>query len=51
MDKNLEVTLLFIEFSKAYSSIEMEQILLAYGLLKEIVTTIIMPYMKAMVHS
>ena len=39
--KNLEVTQLFIDFSKAFNSIyreKMEQILLAYGLPKESVT-------------
>ena len=41
--KNLEATLLFVDFSKAFDSIKrgkMEQILLAYGLPKETVTAI-----------
>ena len=45
--KNLKVTLFFVDFSKAFDSIhrgKMEQILLAYGLPKETVTAIIMPY-------
>ena len=54
--KNLEATLLFIDFSKAFDSIyrgKMEYILYTYGLLKETVTSIIMLYknMKAMVGS
>ena len=53
IQKSLEVTLLFINFSKAIYSIhrgKMEQILLAYGLPKETVTVII-KLMKAMVCS
>ena len=45
--KNLEATLLFVDFSRAFDSIhrgEMEQILLAYGLPKETVTAIMMLY-------
>ena len=45
--KNLEVTLLFVDFSKAFDSIhrgEMEQILLAYGFPKETVAAIMMLY-------
>ena len=54
--KNLEETLLFINFSKAFYSLYMEnveQIVLAHGLPKENVTAIIMFYktMKAMVCS
>ena len=45
--KNLEVTLVLVDFSKAFHSIHrenMEKILLAYGLSKETVTAIIMLY-------
>ena len=45
--KNLEATISFVDFSKAVDSIhrgKMEQILLAYGLPKEIVGAIIMLY-------
>ena len=45
--KNLEVTLLFVDFSKAFDSIhrrKMEQILLAYGLPKETITAIMILY-------
>ena len=45
--KNLEVTILFVDFTKAFDSIhrrKMEQILLAYGLPKETVAAIIMLY-------
>ena len=47
--KNLEVTLLFVNFSKAFDSIhrgKMEQILLTYDLPKETITAIMMPYKK-----
>ena len=43
--KNLEATILFVDFSKAFNSIhrgKMEQILLAYGLPKETVAAIMM---------
>ena len=45
--KSLEVTLLFVEFAKAFDSIhreKMEQILLVYDLLKETVAAIMMRY-------
>ena len=45
--KNLETTLLFIDFFKAFDSIrrgKMDQILLAYGLPKETVAAIMMLY-------
>ena len=45
--KNLEATILFIDFTKAFKSIhrgKMEQILLTYSLTKETVTTIMMLY-------
>ena len=45
--KNLAATILFVDFSKAFGSIhrgKMEQILLAYGLPKESVVTIMMLY-------
>ena len=45
--KNLEVTILFVNFTKAFDSIhrgKMEQIWLAYGLPKETVTAIMMLY-------
>ena len=43
--KNLEATILFVDFTKAFDSIhrgKMEQILLAYGLPKEIIAAIMM---------
>ena len=54
--KNLEVTILFIDFTKTFDSIhkgKMEQILLAYGLPKETITAIMILYrnMKVKVHS
>ena len=45
--KNLQATILFVNFTKAFHSIhkrEMEQILLAYGLLKETVAAIMILY-------
>ena len=45
--KNPEATILFVDFAKAFDSIQrgkIEQILLAYGLPKEIVTAIMMLY-------
>ena len=45
--KNLEATILFVDFTKAFDSIhrgKMEQILLAYGLPKETVAAIMMQY-------
>ena len=45
--KNLQVTLLFVDFSKAFNSIhrgKMEQILQAYGLPKETVAAITILY-------
>ena len=45
--KNLQVTLLFVDFTKALDSIhrgKMEQILLAYGLPKETVSAIMLLY-------
>ena len=45
--KNLEATILFVDFTKAFDSIhrgKMEQILLAFGLPKETVTAIMMLY-------
>ena len=44
--KNLQATLLFVEFTKAFDSIhrEMEQILLAYGFTKETVAAIMIIY-------
>ena len=45
--KNLEATLLFVDFSKAFDSIhrgKMEQILLANGVPKETITAIMMLY-------
>ena len=56
VQKYLEVTLLFVDFSKAFNSIhkrKMEQLLLAYGLLKETATVIMMLYKntKVKVHS
>ena len=54
--KNLEVTLLFVDFSSALDSIDrgkMEKILLAYGLSKEDVSAIMMIFKnrKVKVHS
>ena len=54
--KNLQVTLLFVDFTKAFDSIhrgKMEQILLAYGLPKKTVAAITILYRntKAKVHS
>ena len=54
--KNLEATLLFVGFSKAFNPIhrgKIEKILLSYSLPKETVTAIMMLYknMKAMVQS
>ena len=54
MQRNLEATILFIDFSKIFNSIhrwKMELVLLAYGLSKETVTAIIMlnKNMKAIV--
>ena len=48
--KNLEATILFVDFTKAFDSIrrgKMEQILLAYGLPKETVAAIIMLQSKS----
>ena len=45
--KNLQATLLFVDFTKAFDSIhrgKMEQILLAYGLPKETVAAIMIHY-------
>ena len=45
--KNLQATLLFVDFTKAFDSIrrgKMEQILLAYGRPKETVAAITIPY-------
>ena len=45
--KNLQATILFVDFTKAFDSIhrgKMEQILLAYGLPKETVAAIMMLY-------
>ena len=47
VQKNLETTILFVNFTKAFDSIhreEMEQILLTYSLLKETVAAILMLY-------
>ena len=54
--KNLEATILFVDFSKPFDSIhrgKMEEILLAYGLPKETITAIMMLYRntKVKVHS
>ena len=56
MQKNLQATILFVDFTKAFNSIhrgKMEQILLAYSLLKETVAAILMLYRntKVKVHS
>ena len=56
MQKNLDATILFVDFTKAFDSIhrgKMEQILLAYSLLKETITAIMMLYknMKVKVRS
>ena len=45
--KNLEATILFVDFAKAFDSIcrgKMEQILLAYGLPKETIAAIMILY-------
>ena len=45
--KNLQATILFVDFAKAFDSIErvkMEKILLTYGLPKETITAIMMLY-------
>ena len=45
--KNLEATILFVEFTKAFDSIhrgKMEQILFAYGWIKETIAAIMMLY-------
>ena len=47
--KNLEATILLVDFSKAFDSIhtgKMEQILLAFGFPKETVAAIMMIYKK-----
>ena len=52
MQKNLEVTLLFVNFSKAFVSIhkgKMEQVLLACGLPKETIAVIMMLYKNTQV--
>ena len=54
--KNLQATILFVDFTKAFDSIhrgKMEQILLAYSLPKETITAIMMLYRntKVKVHS
>ena len=52
--KNLEATILFVDFTKAFDSIhrvKMEQILLAYGLPIETVAAIMMLYRNAKVFS
>ena len=56
MCKNVKATLLYIDFSKAFDSIhkgKIEQILRAYGLPKETLTTLIILYKNtnAMFHS
>ena len=51
--KNLEATILFVDFTEAFDSIhrgKMEQILLAYGLLKETVAAIMMVYKNTKVN-
>ena len=50
--KNLQATILFVDFTKAFDSIhrgKMEQILLAYGIPKETVAAIIILYRKTKV--
>ena len=50
--KDLQATILFVDFTKAFDSIhrkKMEQILLAYGLPKETVTAIMMLYRNTIV--
>ena len=45
--KNLQATILFVDFTKAFDSIhrgKIEQILLAYGLLKETIAAIMILY-------
>ena len=45
--KNLQATILFVDFTKGFDSIhsgKMEQILLAYGIPKETVATIMILY-------
>ena len=45
--KNLQATLIFVDFTKAFDSIhrgQMEQILIAYGIPKETVAAITIPY-------
>ena len=54
--KNLQATILFVDFTKAFDSIhrgKMEQIILAYGLSKETVAAIMILYRntKVKVHS
>ena len=52
MQKNLEVTLLFVDFYKAFDAIhrgKMELILLAYDLPKETVAVILMLYKNSKV--
>ena len=52
--KNLETTILFVDFSKAFDFIhrgKMEQIILAYGLPKETVTVIMMLYRNTKIKS
>ena len=47
--KNLQVTMIFVDFTKAFDSIhrgKMEQILLAYGIPKETVAAITILYRK-----
>ena len=51
--KNLEATILFVDFSKAFDFIhrkKMEQILLAYDLTKETITAIMIPYKNTKVN-
>ena len=52
MQKKLEATISFVDFTKAFNSIhrgKMEQILLAYGQPKETVAAIIMLYRNSKV--
>ena len=42
--KNLQATILFVNFTKAFDSIQMEEMLLAYGVLKETIATITILY-------